>query len=137
MPVPHAPEPPGAVRIVPDCAEGVGLLRLVGRTADAAAMVEVARRLLEQRIAGGHVVLDLDDLVVDDAAALCAFLARLSAGTNGVPIPVVAADPGRRRLLRACGAAAAGFACFGSRDDALAVARATSAGPGSDDLALA
>jgi len=125
MPQPHDASTTPGVRILPLHTEGVGILRLVGRVTDPGAMVQLAHRLLDERVAGGHLVLDLDDLVVDDPASLCAFLARLAAAGGGITIPAVVADPGMRRLLRACGAGAAGIACFPRREEAIGVARAT------------
>lgn len=101
----------------------VTVLRLEGRVDDTGMMVRLAQQLLDSRIDGGHVVLDLDGLDVVDPAALCALFARLSVATGGVPVPTAVADPGIRRLLRACGSGAAGLACFGSVEEAAEVAR--------------
>jgi hypothetical protein len=103
--------------------DGVTVLRLTGTVSDTGLMVRLARQLLDARVDGGHVVLDLDGLDVEDPAALCALLARLGAASGGVAIPTCVTDPGRRRLLRACGAGPAGLACFSSIDEAVDVAR--------------
>jgi hypothetical protein len=86
-------------------------------------MVRLAHQLLDRRVDGGHVVLDLGGLAVDDPASLCALFARLGAASHGVPIPTAVADPGVRRLLRACGSGTAGLALFGSVEEACDVAR--------------
>ena len=112
-----------AVQIVEASHGATTVLRLVGEVSETGLVVRLAQELIENRIDGGHIVLDLDDLVVADASALCAFLARLAVCTGGVPVPTVASDPGVRRLLRACGSGAAGLACFASLDEAAAVAR--------------
>jgi hypothetical protein len=111
------------VRIQERRLDDVTVLRLEGLADDAGLMVRLAMSLIDARVDGGHVVLDFDGLVVHDPAALCAFFARLGAATSGVPIPAAVSDPGLRRVLRACGSGTAGLACFGSVEEAAAVAR--------------
>jgi hypothetical protein len=111
------------VRVVEGRYGDVGVLRLEGAVSDPGTMVHLARSLLDAGIDGGHLVLDLDGLRVVDPSALCALLARLAVATGGVPIPTAVSDAGTRRLLRACGAGAAGLACFPGVAEAAAVAR--------------
>lgn len=103
----------------------VTVLRLQGSVQDAGTMVRLAHGLLDARIDGGHVVLDLDGLRIEDPSALCAFFARLGGTTGGVPVPTVVGDPAVRRLVRDCGSGAAGLACFATVDEAATVARPT------------
>lgn len=103
----------------------VTVLRLQGPVTDAGAMVHLASTLIDARVDGGHVVLDLDGLDIRDPSALCALFARLGGATGGVPIPTAVSDPGVRRLLRACGSGAVGLACFPSVAEAAEVARPT------------
>jgi anti-anti-sigma regulatory factor len=114
-----------AVQITERRQGDVTVLRLSGVVNDTGLMVRLARQLLDARVDGGHVVLDLDGLDIEDPAALCALLARLGAASGGVPIPTCVTDPASRRLLRACGAGPAGLACFSSIDEAVDVARPT------------
>lgn len=115
---------PTSVDVVVREVDQVGVVSLRGTADDSGQMVRIAHELIDLRVDGGHVVLDLVDLAIGDPAALCAFFARLSAAsTGGVPIPAVVPDPGMRRLLRACGSGGAGLALFGSVEDACLVVR--------------
>ena len=105
----------------------VTVLRLTGCVRDTGLMVRLAQDLLDARVDGGHVVLDLDGITVEDPGALCALLARLGAASGGIAIPTCVSEPGLRRLLRACGSGPAGLACFPSIDRAVEVARPTAA----------
>jgi hypothetical protein len=116
-----------AIQLIDERRGDVEVLRVVGCADDPGVMVRLAQDLLDVGIDGGHVVLDLDGLVVRDPASLCALLARLAVAWTGVAVPVAASDPALRRLLRACGAGNAGFACFGSVDEAAAVTRPSGA----------
>ena len=114
-----------AVQITETRRGDVTILRLAGPVNDTGLMVRLARQLLDAHVDGGHVVLDLDGLTVEDPAALCALLARLGAASGGVAIPTCVSDPGFRRLLRACGSGPAGLVCFPSVEQAVEVARPT------------
>lgn len=114
-----------AVQIVEERYGSATVLQLHGTIRDAGTMVRLAQQLLASRIDGGHVILGLDGVAVDDPAALSALLTRLAACTGGVPVPTVVSDPGMRRLLRACGSGAAGLACFGTVEEAASVVRPT------------
>lgn len=113
------------VEVVEQSCGPVTVLRIQGPVDDAGAMVRLASTLLDARVDGGHVVLDLDGLDVRDPSALCALFARLGGATGGVPIPTAVSDTGLRRLLRTCGAGTAGLVCFPSVDEAAEVARPT------------
>src|SRR5688500_4896900 len=93
-----------AVQISEVRRDDVTILRLTGPVKDTGLMVRLAQQLLDANVDGGHVVLDLDGLDIEEPAALCALLARLGAASGGVAIPTCVTDPSRRRLLRACGA---------------------------------
>jgi len=101
----------------------VAVVAIRGEANDTATMVRLAHQLLDMRVDGGHVVLDLDGLEVKDPASLCALFARLAAASDGVAIPTACSDPGLRRLLRACGSGTAGLAIFPSVEAACDVAR--------------
>jgi anti-anti-sigma regulatory factor len=111
----------GAVQIHESRREGVTVLRLTGRVNDDGLMVRLAQQLLDAGVYDGDVVLDLDGLVVEDAAALSALVARLGASAGGIAL-AAATDPTMRRALRACGSGLAGLACFPSVDEAIEVA---------------
>jgi hypothetical protein len=120
MPTTHGP---ADVELLLREVGSVPVVAVRGPADDPGAMVRLAGRLLELRIDGGHLVLDLGGLATTDAGPLCALFARLGERTGGVPIPAVVPDAGTRRLLRACGSGNAGLALFATVREACDVAR--------------